>query len=370
MRVLHVHKITGVGGSERHLLTLLPALRERGVDARFLGLDVDRTDAPRFYRELEAAGVPARHVRCTADFNPLMAAAVGRAVRADAPDLLHTHLVHADVYGAMASRALGVPLVSTRHNNDRYLLGPFRFVDRGFARRARRIVAISSAVRRFLVESAGLPAEKIETIHYGLDRLPEARSEVAPAEAGVPEGVPLVLAVGRLTDQKDHATALRAFAAADGSAFLAILGIGPLEAETRALARDLGIGDRVVFPGRVEPAAWLERADVFVHSSRWEGFGMVLLEAMLAGLPVVGTRVSAVPEVVAEGETGLLVDAGAWESLASSLAGLLADPARAKAMGEAGRRRARERFSVGRMTDRTLALYESVLGSAPNAAGS
>ena len=65
MKVLHIHKITGVSGSERHLLTLLPALRERGVDARFLGLDVPGTDAPRFYRELGAVGVPFEHVRCT-----------------------------------------------------------------------------------------------------------------------------------------------------------------------------------------------------------------------------------------------------------------------------------------------------------------
>ena len=361
MRVLHVHKITGVGGSERHLLALLPALRARGVDARFLGLDVEGTDAPRFYRELEAAGVPARHVRCTLDVSPRMAAAVVRAVRAEAPDLLHTHLVHADVYGSMASRALGVPMVSTRHNDDRYLLGPFRFVDRAFARRARRVVAISNAVRRFLAESAGFPEERIETIHYGLDRLPEARSEVTPAEAGVPDGAPLLLAVGRLTEQKNHATALRAFAAVDEKAYFAILGIGPLEAETKALARDLGIADRVVFPGRVEIADRLERASLFVHSSRWEGFGIVLLEAMLAGLPIAATRVSAVPEVVADGETGVLVVPGDWQALAAALSDLLADPPCARALGEAGRERARERFSVARMTERTLALYESVL---------
>jgi len=360
MKVLHLHKITGVGGSERHLLTLLPALRERGVDASFLGLDVKGTDAPRFYRELETTGVPARHVRCTLDVNPRMAAAVVRAVRAKAPDLLHTHLVHADVYGSMASRALRVPFVSTRHNDDPYLLGPFRFVDRAFARRARRIVAISNAVRRFLVESAGLPAEKVETIHYGLDRLPDARSEVTPAEAGVPEGVPLVLAVGRLTEQKDHETALRAFATVDEKAYFAILGIGPLEARTKGLARELGIADRVVFPGRVEIAAWLERASVFAHSSRWEGFGIVLLEAMLAGLPIAATRVSAVPEVVADGETGLLVEPGDWQGLARTLEGLLADPSRARALGEAGRERARTSFSVARMTERTVALYESI----------
>ena len=358
MRVLHLHKIAGVGGSERHLHALLPALRDRAVDARFLGLDVEGMDAPRFYRELDG-GVPARHVHCTFDVNPRMAADVIRAVRREAPDLLHTHLVHGDVYGAIAARALGIPVVSTRHNDDRYLLGPFRYVDRAFAAGAKRLVAISDAVRRFLVE-AGHPATKLETIHYGLDALPHTPSERSPADVGIPDGVPLLLAVGRLTAQKDHATLLRGFAQVDGDAMLAILGIGPSEAETRALVADLGLTERVFLPGRLEIRDWLERADVFVHTSRWEGFGIVLLEAMLAGLPIVATRVSAVPEVVADGETGLLVEPGDDRALAARLGELLADPARARALGEAGRKRARNEFSVARMADRTVDLYERV----------
>jgi glycosyltransferase involved in cell wall biosynthesis len=294
-----------------------------------------------------------------------MVAAVVRAVQAVRPDLLHTHLVHGDVYGAIAARALGVPFVSTRHNDDPYLRGPFRLVDRAFASGATRIIAISHAVGRFLAGVAGLPAEKIETIHYGLDRPPTTRSEISPLEAGVPAGSPLFLAVGRLTRQKDHATLLRAFAEAHAQrpdAWLAILGSGPLEEETQRLARQLGIEEAVILPGRVEVADWLAAARVFVHTSRWEGFGMVLLEAMLAGLPVAATAVSAVPEVVADGETGVLVQAGDWPRLADVLAGLLSDERRSQALGEAGRERARRRFSVERMTERTLALYESVIG--------
>lgn len=357
MRVLHVHKITGIGGSERHLLTLLPALRARGIDARFLGLDVAGTDADRFYRELDA---PAVRLACGPDVSPRMARDVVRAVRAERPDVLHTHLVHGDVYGAIAAWLTRTPFLSTRHNDDRYLVGPFRYVDRAFARRASRLVAISDAVGRFLV-SVGHPPEKVETIHYGLDRLPDARSEITPLEAGVPDGVPLVLAVGRLTEQKDHATALRAFAAAGHpGARLALLGIGPLETETRALATGLGIADRVVMPGRLELRDWLERADVFLHTSRWEGFGMVLLEAMLAQLPVVATRVSAVPEVVAAGETGILVEPGDWQAAARALDAFLSDPSRAEAAGAAGLRRARERFSVARMAERTVELYRAL----------
>jgi glycosyltransferase involved in cell wall biosynthesis len=362
VKVLHVHKVTGIGGSERHLLALLPALRERGVDARFLGLDVPGTDAARLYAQL--GDVPARQVRCGPDVSPRLAADVIRAVRRERPDVLHTHLVHGDVYGTIASAALGIPLVSTRHNDDRYLLGPFRHVDRLFARRARRLIAISDAVRRFL-EAAGHDPKKLVTVRYGLDALPDAASEVTPQEAGVPPGAPLLLAIGRLTPQKDHPTLLRAVAEVrkqHPDVVLAILGIGPLEAETRRLGEELGFGEALVLPGRLEIRDWLARADVFVHSSRWEGFGMVLLEAMLAGLPIVATRVSAVPEVVAEGETGHLVEAGDWRGLAQALSGLLTDRDRARALGAAGRARARSEFSVARMAERTLAVYDGLGG--------
>jgi glycosyltransferase involved in cell wall biosynthesis len=360
MRVLHVLKVTGVAGAEQHLLALLPALRERGVDARLLGLDVAGSDAWRLYRALDDAGVPSAHVRCTLDVNPRMERDVVRAVRAAGPDLLHTHLVHGDVYGALAARIARVPYVSTRHNDDRYQLGPFRFVDRAFASGARRLIAISDAVRRFLV-AAGLPGEKFETIRYGLDRAPAIPSELTPAAAGVPDDARLVLAVGRLIEQKDHATLLRAFAVAHQrhpDAMLAVLGDGPLRGRTEALVAELGLARAVFLPGRLETRDWLERADIFAHSSRWEGFGIVLLEAMLAGLPVAATRVSAVPEIVADGKTGVLVDAEDVHALAAALAGLLADPERAQTFGRTGRERARTEFSVDRMTDATLALYE------------
>jgi len=360
VRVVHLLKVTGVAGAEQHLLRLLPALRERGVDARFVGLEVAGSDAERLYARLADSNVPAERIRCTGDVNPRMARDVVRTLRALRPDLLHTHLVHADVYGGLASRLTRVPFVSTRHNDDRYQLGPFRYVDRAFASGASRLIAISEAVRRFLVD-VGFPDRKFETIRYGLDEMPSLPSEITPVQADVPEGVPLVLAIGRLIEQKDHETLLRAFARVHDrvpDARLAILGEGPLLAETRALANELGLAGVVVLPGRLETRDWLERADLFAHSSRWEGFGIVLLEAMLAGLPVVATRVSAVPEIVLDDETGLLSEAGDATALAASLEALLTDPARARTLGDAGLARARSEFSVSRMTDATLSVYE------------
>src|SRR4051794_39494627 len=110
MKVLHMTKVMGIGGAEQHLLTLLPALRDRGVDARFLSLDAG-ADAERFHRALDERGVPYRRVECGRDLSLRLARDVARVVRADAPDLLHTHMVHADAYGSAAAHMLHLPFV-------------------------------------------------------------------------------------------------------------------------------------------------------------------------------------------------------------------------------------------------------------------
>jgi glycosyltransferase involved in cell wall biosynthesis len=302
-------------------------------------------------------------VRSGFDVSPRLAANVLRAVRIESPDLLHTHMVHADVYGSIAAHALRTPFVSTRHNDDRYLLGPFRHVDRAFMRGVRRIVAISDAVREFHVR-AGLPAKKLVTIHYGLDDLPTERSEVTPEAVGIPEDAPLVLAIGRLIEQKDHTTLLEAFARVHRThpnARLALLGWGPLEAQTKALVHRLDLGDAAFVLGRVEPRDWLARADVFAHTSQWEGFGIVLLEAMLSRLPVAATRVSAIPEIVVDGETGLLVPAGDAVAVADALTRLLDDVDLRRRLGQSGLDRARNAFSVQRMVDQTIGVYDEAL---------
>ena len=124
MRVLHATKVQGIGGAEQHLLALLPALRERSIDARFLSLDAG-DGRRRFHRALdELETSPGGGFACGLDVSPRLASTSSRAVRAERPDLLHTHMVHADVYGSLAAHALRTPFVSTRHNDDRYLLGP------------------------------------------------------------------------------------------------------------------------------------------------------------------------------------------------------------------------------------------------------
>ena len=351
MRVLHVHRIGGIGGSERHLLTLLPALAARGVDVRLLGLD-DPSRAPEpFYEQLH---VPFARVPAPRDVDPLLAWRVGRAVRAGRPDIVHTHLVHADVYGALNTRTL----VSTKHNDDPFRAGAFRFVERGLARRAARLVAITDSLRRFQIDRVGIPPAKLVTIHYGLDELPPAWG-TNPAD-DVPADARVLLAVCRLERQKGLDVAVRALAAVRSrqpDVELVVLGEGPERDALETLARELGVPLRLL--GRVpDVAAWLRRATMLVHPVRWEGFGLAVLEAMVAGTPVVASRVSSLPELVADGETGVLVEPDDPAALAAGIDRVLAAPAQ---FGEAGKQRAAAEFSVARMADATVALYESVV---------
>ena len=351
MNVLHIHRIGGIGGSERHLLTLLPALAARGVDVRFLGLD-DTSRAPDpFY---EALTVPFERVPAPRDLDLGLARRVRGATRG--ADVVHTHLVHADVYGALGARRL----VSTKHNDDPFRAGAFRFVERALARRAARIIAITSALARFQVERVGLPEDKVEVIHYGLDDLPHAWGTNGPDD--VPADARVLLAVLRLEPQKGVDVAVRSLPAIleeHPSARLVVLGEGPQRDELEGLARSLDVPVHLL--GRVpDVAAWLRRADLLVHPARWEGFGLALLEAMLASLPIVATDVSSIPEIVVDGETGRLVPPDDPASFAAAVNAVLADPG---GLGERGRLRAQEEFSVGRMADRTLAVYERALSA-------
>jgi glycosyltransferase involved in cell wall biosynthesis len=348
----------GIGGSERHLLTLLPALAERGVDALFVGLDDPAWDPSDFYAALR---VPALRLSAPRDVDPLLLVRLVRPLRAD---VVHTHLVHADLYGGVAAKLRGSALVSTKHNDDPFRRGAFRHVERTLLRLADRIVTITDALRDFTIVQVGADERKVETIHYGLDGLPAAWGENAPDD--VPPDARVLLATSRLVVQKGVDVAIRALPTLPDDVVLVVLGEGPERATLAALARELGVERRVFLLGRVpDVSAWLQRATAYVQPARWEGFGLGVLEAMQAELPVVASRVSSLPELVVDGETGYLVPVDDPQALAEALRRALERPD----LGAAGRDRAAREFSVARMADRHVALYAALyarVASAPS----
>jgi glycosyltransferase involved in cell wall biosynthesis len=363
LRVVHVHRVAGIGGSERHLLVLLPALAERGLDVRFLGLDAPFGEPERLYEQLEEAGVPTFRLPAAGDAAPRLAGRVVRSLRGLRPDLVHTHLVHADLYGGLAAARLRLPLVSTKHNDDPFRTGSLRFVERALAHRTARVIAITEALGRFQVERVGIPEGKVAVVHYGLDTLPAPWGPNAEVE--LPDDARVLVAVARLAPQKGLDVAVAALPqllARESRAVLVVLGEGPERAALERQAEALGVGDALRLPGRAgDVSAWLRRAEALVHPARWEGFGLAVLEAMLAGVPVVATRVSSLPELVVDGETGLLVPPDDTAALAAAVSTVLENPAEGARLAEAAGQRARERFSVARMADATLAVYRDAL---------
>ena len=372
MRVLHVAKVTGIAGAENHLLVLLPALRALGVDAEVVLLQEPGRPVAQLVRAFLAAGVPTFELAINMDLDPWLVGRLARLVRSRGAHAVHTHGVHADLYGRLCLQGLdGVLLLQTRHNDDRFRrLWIMRLLNQWLARRCVRIVAISDAVREFVCAVEGIPPRKVERIYYGLDAAPAPQNVVdLRTELGW-AGAPLIGFVGRLTGQKGVDVLLNAFAIvhrALPTARLLLIGDGPQRAALAALAGGLQISAAVHFAGwREDARAQMAALNVLAIASRWEGFGLVTLEAMQAGVAVVASRVSALPEIVLDGETGLLVPAANAAKLAAALMALLQDPQRAMQLGENGRLRAAQLFTVKQMAVQHAALYLSL--AAPAAA--
>jgi glycosyltransferase involved in cell wall biosynthesis len=243
---------------------------------------------------------------------------------------------------------------------------PARAFLRWYCRRS-RLVAISESTKAMIAPYAGRRA--IEVIPYGVP-LPEPAAEGEPAAK---PGPPRILFVGRLVARKGVDRLLEALARIVDRAWrLEIVGFGPERDPLEARARALGLSERVEFLGRVssdELVAAYRRAACFVlpatldERADTEGLGVVLLEAMSYGVPVVATRMGGIVDVVDAGRTGVLVDDDP-ASLAAGIASILDDPARGRLLGVAGRARVRERFGWDSIVDRLDAVYRSPGGSA------
>jgi glycosyltransferase involved in cell wall biosynthesis len=354
--VLHTQKVAGISGSEAHLLQLLPDLRERGWDVRFLMLHEDEPGAWEFARELRARDVPLDDIRLRADVDPLAFGEVAAHLARARPRILHTHLVHADVYGQLAGSLTRVPLrLSTKHGFNEFREERwFGIADRSVASLAHVHVAISQGLAQYLAETEGFDAQDFEIVHYGISSDGDAQ-----AYAG---SEPRLLCIGRLIPIKGHLVLLRALAQARArvpEVTLDVAGRGPLAPALQAFVRELGLDGAVRFLGfvsRVEKA--IEAAAVVVVPSLGEGFGMVALEAMERARPVIASSVGGLPEIVADGDTGLVVPPGEAEALANAIVALAGDLPRAAEMGRAGRVRALAEFTPERCAERVEALYE------------
>jgi glycosyltransferase involved in cell wall biosynthesis len=371
MRVVHISKITGIAGSEGHLLRLLPGLALRGCEVSMVVLEEPSQPADAYAAALTNRGIDTIRVPIHGHLDAGLVNRLAAHFRALGPDIVHTHLIHADLYGLWAARLAGVPhAISSRHNDDRFRRNPvIGLMNRRAMNQTDGVIAISHALASFVRDVERIPADMIMTIPYGLETPNREGNERERARdrLGIPLYAPLVGLVGRLIHQKGVDVLLRAFPLVLQqlpAARLAIIGDGPLRGRLESFAGELGLREKVVFTGWVDDASRLMPAcDVIAVPSRWEGFGLVTLEAMGYAVPVVASRTSALPEIVVDGETGLLVQPEDALGLAEALLVFLENPREAAEAGEAGYRRLVNVFSVEAMVDATCAVYDRVAGS-------
>jgi glycosyltransferase involved in cell wall biosynthesis len=337
--------------------------------------------------------------------------ALRRVLRAQRPDLVHTWLFTADLYGRLAALAAGVPrIVCAIRNTIDDMPWHHRIVNRALARWTSRITVNAAAIIPGLVRTLGVPEERIIVIPNGIDlaafpavwspsgkpeaplRRPSTSLGTTPrpvvgdipsdpeqgrggvegsvngayrSEWRVPSEGRIVAMVARFAPQKDHRTfleAARLVAAEAPEACFVLVGDGPLRADIERRADELGLTPRTRLAGpRRDVWALLHHVDVCVLSSLYEGSSNVILEAMAASRPVVATDVGGNRELIADGETGRLVPKRDPVTLARAILDVLRDPARAQAMGAAARRRVEAQFSLQATVQRTEALYRSLL---------
>lgn len=369
VKVLHVITSLDVGGAQKHLLSLVGALRRRGHHA-----DVAFFKNPSLVSEFRETGARVIDLSARSGFSPLLIPRLAMAIAGGRYQIVHTHLLKADTYGTLAALLARAPIrISSKHNDEAVLRNPPVSLVHGLISRLdHRVVVLSDYVGRYMASVGRVDPSRITRIYYGLPAASAATPEDGQrvrAELRIPPEALLLATVGRLAEQKGLLYLLDAMDRVRRErpeARLLIVGDaqdGRDEYKARLVERWkwLGLQETVMFTGvRHDIPAVMQAIDLFVMASLWEGFGLVFLEAMAAARPIVATRVSAIPEVVEDGVTGMLVPPRDPSALAEAILSLLNDRQRANEMGSRGLSRLKERFTEDKMVESVEQLYSEL----------
>ncbi|MGD8397012.1 MAG: glycosyltransferase [Candidatus Eiseniibacteriota bacterium] len=346
----------GPGGAERVLVSLAERLAAGPDTTVSVGLLKEGWLA----RELRGRGLEPHLLALRHAIDLGFLRALTRHLRAVGAGLVHAHEFAMNLYGTLAGRIAGLPVVATVHGRNYYADAGRRVAAmRLLPRLGASVVAVSSDIRDFLVNELGV--RPVRVIPNGIDvaRYRSGDRAAARRALGIPDDVLLVGTVGNLYRVKGHAVLVEAVARlGDPRVHIAVAGRGEEERALRALAATCDMEKRLHLLGfRDDVPLLLAGFDLYALPSFSEGQSLALIEAMAAGLPIVATAVGGNPEILKDGEHGLLCPAGEAASLAACIGRLLAAPAEAAALGRAAGVRAEREFSLETMVRRYRALY-------------
>jgi len=370
VQIVHAFETGGAEWTAAHIASYLPPDQFERCAISLYGALHSPVEA-----YLEQHGVPVHYLDKRRGLDPLLWVRLYRLFRALQPDIVHTHLTVGRYVYPVCWAARHRRIVHTVHNIATAELSRFWRRFQGWAyRRGVQPVSIAGEVTRTFVQEYGrAPAAEIpNAIPTQLYAPDPVRRLQWRTQHGVPERALVYVCVAGLRPQKNHSLLLQAFASVVQrlpDALLLLVGgvdqLNPRHAEVlKFQAHQLGLSHRVRFLGaRGDVPDILRASDVFVLSSNYEGNPLAVLEAMASGVPVIITAVGGVPELVADGISGLLVPAGNLEALSEAMTQLGCDASRRTAMGKAARETALERFDVHVMSRAYAAFYQQLLGS-------
>jgi len=356
-----------ISGAEHHVITLVQALATRGVDTELIVLLWQTDDLiEATLTHLQAVGVKVVRIKRRPGRYTLLSRLVRAldcwrrlsiALRTRRERVLHMHMEL--VMQVIAARAAGCRhLVMTIHNDEpHYRLLFFKTVFRILVAGGMQFVAITDHVRRYLISAIGVAPANVTTITYGIPK--PAERAVSREQFGLSPDDFVVGFVGRLTHQKNIPLLLHAMAQRP-SIRCVLVGGGELKPELQALAASLGCRNVTFLDAQPNAAGLMPLFDVLCLPSIWEGLGVVLVEAMLQGVPIVASHAGAIPEVLDQGRCGLLIDPTSVASLGDAIDTVRIDAARRRALIDAGRERAATAYGVARMAAEVRALYSRV----------
>lgn len=378
MRVMVMQRVEGIAGSERYLLSILPALANKGVDVSFLMVrgSTENRSHQQFLSEFDAAGVKTHVIETSGGLSPAFLWKLRKLVDREKVDILHTNLIYSDICGAIV-KMLGsrrFALVSGKHgyseayqtahgfNPQALRWDLFSFCTYLAARSADSIFSISSGLARLLTEGGLAPAGKMQVIPYGFDfdeepsRGPVGQYRFAPRQiVSISRLVPvkqLHILINAISVLKDKFPDLK----------LVLVGDGPERQRLEDLSRSKGVEENVLFEGfQNNVLDYLRDSDIFALPSAAEGFGRVILEAWWHRKPVVCFDVPAPNEIVTNDYDGVLVPDRDEAAFVRALDRLLTHPAQRERLGEAGRQTYDANYTLDVMVDRTLSLYSGLL---------
>jgi glycosyltransferase involved in cell wall biosynthesis len=370
IKIIFVITGTGVGGAEKMLYHTIKGINPERYSAKLCSLKKKGEFACRLEEEgLEVYSLNMRDETTLAGWLDSLRALVllVRYFMRERPTIVHSFLFRANILARIAGYLTGVPVIIS---SVRVMGGEQKwhhFIDRVTAFMADHVVAVSDGVKVHVMRNAPLPEHKVSTIYNGVVVGNNASFDASALmnDIGLMADERILLTAGRLHRQKGYDLLLQALSVVQKSfpgVKMLILGEGEEEKSLKKLAHSLELSEKVLFLGlRSDVDRLMQCSDIFVLSSRWEGFPNVLLEAMAAGKPVVATAVGGVQELVVDEVTGMLVPPQDETALADAIMLLLSDKERALAMGAAGRERVLQHFSMDSMLSKTEALYHELL---------